>query len=56
MLKHSSSFNLEVVSGVPHLQTSIGSFSMTGHTIVDTPIDVYGECEIIGDYFLHFYI
>lgn len=48
VLKHASSVNLEVNSGYSVGTVNIGAFSMTGHTIIDTPIDVFGECEIVG--------
>ena len=35
---------------------NLGAFSITGHTVVDTPIDIHSECEISGklcSYLLH---
>ena len=48
-LKNSHALVLSIFSGVmPETRVHIGDFSLTSHTIVDTPSDIWGRGEILG--------
>ena len=47
-LKQGYSLELKVYSGMYRDKVLIGTFSLTSHTAIDTPADIYGNGEILG--------